>query len=234
MHRGRVGQIQVLDLVQEELFVSGLSTLNQNLQLSVGNCLRQIEIQANVGWCDRLDSLKGSLVVILLLSDAYLHSEQCIQEFISAFRSRQAIIPIILPDAGIRNEQGISVGWTGSACSDYWKHAVGMDSDDQAVDWSLLRHFSPIPFPLALLSDKPTKQELVEFSRKVGAIIEARIQRDKSTTFPDMPIAGVRLSYFDKFIQQFGGESNFLGLTTEQVMHRFVKPATAQTRLSLC
>jgi len=198
--------------------------------------MQQIEIVADVGCCERLDSLKGSLVVVLLLSDAYLHSELCRQEFMSAFRSRQGLIPILMPDTGSRNEQGISFGWTGSADSEYWRHAVQMMSNsEESVDWSLLRHFAPLQYPLALNIDLPLIQDYKEFGRLLSDRVNSHIQRDgKKNIYAEMSILGVRLSYFGKFIKKHGGESSFLGLNTEQVVFRFVKPATEQTRLFLC
>ena len=153
------------------MFVSGLSTLHKSLLLSVGNCLQQIEIEADIGCCQRLESLKGSLVVVLLLSDAYLCSQRCREEFISAFCSHQNLVPILLPDNGDRNEQGISVGWTGPGDSEYWRHAVNMGSSDESVDWSLLRHFAPLQYPSALTSDAPRKKDCVDFARLVAARI---------------------------------------------------------------
>ena len=235
MHRSRTGQIRVLDFVQEEVYISGLCALGKSLQRSVENCLYHIELEAGIGCSERLVGLKGSLVVVILLSDSYIHSEQCIQEFISAFRSRQSLLPILLPYNGNRNEQGISVAWTGSADSEYWRHAVSIGSGNGSVDWSLLRHFAPLQCPFALTSDEPMKKDYIDFARQVTSRINACIQRDgKANTYSEISILGVKLSYFDKFIAKFGGEGIFLGLTTEQVMHRFVKPATEQTRLSLC
>jgi hypothetical protein len=57
----------VFDIIQEQVFVSGPSVLNRRLQRSVGKSLLQIEIQADVGWCERLESLQGCLVVVLLM-----------------------------------------------------------------------------------------------------------------------------------------------------------------------
>ncbi len=235
MQNGRIGQIRVLDLVREEVFVSGLTALKCDMQISIKNTLQQIEIEADVGCCGRLDGLKESLVAVLLLSDSYIHCKQCKQEFISAMRSCQGLIPILLPDTGTRTEQGVSFGWTGPSDGEYWRHAVEVAHSEERVDWSLLRHFAPIQYPLALTSDRPLKHDQVEFARLISAEINNRIQRDgKINTYTEISILGVRLSYFDIFVEKFGGLESFQGLTTEQVMQRFVKPVTEKTRLSLC
>ena len=235
MHNGRIGQICILDLVQEEVFVSGLRTLNKDLLDSVSKTIKQIEIEADVGCCWSLNRLKECLVVVLLLSDANINDKNFIEEFRSVVRSRRSIIPFLLPHTGSCTNKGLSLGWTGSAGGEYWTHAVQTGSSDEYVDWSFLRHFSPLQYPLALCSGTPLKQDFVEFSKLATAEINTRIQRDgKLSTYAEISSLGVRLSYFDAFIEMFGGVESFQELTTEEVMHRFVKPFTANTRQSLC
>ncbi len=50
----------------------------------------------------------------------------------------------------------------------------------------------------------------------------------------DFPKHGVRLSFYQEFIEHCGGKSAFEGLTTTDVCEKFVKPATAELRCSYC
>ncbi|KAJ3100866.1 Kinesin light chain 3 [Phlyctochytrium bullatum] len=47
-------------------------------------------------------------------------------------------------------------------------------------------------------------------------------------------LLGIRLSYFQKFIDQCGGKEQLEGLTTTQVNIKYLQPATAASKLSMC
>ena len=56
--------------------------------------------------------------------------------------------------------------------------------------------------------------------------------------YSDFSMLGIKLSYFDKFIQCFGRApdplSSFVGLTTESVMKKFIFGVTKDSKLSFC
>jgi hypothetical protein len=173
------------------------------------------------------------LLAIVLLSDANLADQTFKEEFNSVLRSQKGILPILLPDMGVATDLGISLGWTGSVGDDFWKHAEGKGHSEVLVKY--LGHFKPCQYPLALSSEDPSKKDLHDFAAVVTSRIHTSIQRDgKLSTYTDMSLLGVRLSFLTLFIENNGGEDRFRGLTTKDVMIRLVLPETMSTGLSFC
>jgi hypothetical protein len=61
----------------------------------------------------------------------------------------------------------------------------------------------------------------------------ATFRRERSRNCP-VPKSGIRVRFFQKFIEQFGGEATFHELTTMDVCDQFVKPATKDRMISYC
>jgi hypothetical protein len=51
---------------------------------------------------------------------------------------------------------------------------------------------------------------------------------------PPFPKLGLKQSSFEHFIDQCGGRSALINLTTDQVCQRFLKPLTQQKQISYC
>ena len=91
-------------------------------------------------------------------------------------------------------------------------------------DLEMLKHFSPV-----LLSSE------YQLDKVVLTDIQAHLQKHgQLSVYSDFSLLGVRLSYFDNFIQRFGGRQVFNGLTTKAVMEQFVFEATKESKLSFC
>jgi len=97
------------------------------------------------------DGIRKSTVVVLMLSDSYVNSNNCKREFLLACRHSKFLVPVLLPDLGA--VRGVSSGWSGPATvedSSWWEHIKTVcedrtdpDSGD-AIDWSVLARFEPI------------------------------------------------------------------------------------------
>jgi tetratricopeptide (TPR) repeat protein len=65
------------------------------------------------------------------------------------------------------------------------------------------------------------------------AAILASFRRERSRNCP-VPKLGIKISFFQKFIADLGGEEIFTEMTTMDVCDRFVKPATEEQSISYC
>ena len=141
------------------------------------------------------------------------------REFAAALQSPKHVIPILLPE---RIEDGRS-GWTGPRDQEYWRHATKISEE-----WKKLSLFRAVEFPGA----SPARNG---FETKIAQTIESRIQRPGKVNYhSDFSLLGVKLSYFLEFIEAKGGRAVFKDLTTDDVMKKFVKPQTKESKLSYC
>eukprot|EP00292_Cryptomonas_paramecium_P033687 CAMPEP_0113674864 /NCGR_PEP_ID=MMETSP0038_2-20120614/7680_1 /TAXON_ID=2898 /ORGANISM="Cryptomonas paramecium" /LENGTH=873 /DNA_ID=CAMNT_0000591541 /DNA_START=526 /DNA_END=3144 /DNA_ORIENTATION=- /assembly_acc=CAM_ASM_000170 len=112
MAAGRPGQIRIADIAPEEAFVSGLCSVEVSAREAVMSALVLVEQFSDVLFFKREDGvrnpgkLRNTFAVVVLLSDAYLRSSLCKEEFLAAVRSGQLIIPILMPDEGGRGPGG--------------------------------------------------------------------------------------------------------------------------------
>jgi len=90
-------------------------------------------------------------IVILMISDAFCNSGNCLREFIHTCENRKYVIPVLVPDRG-ETRTGPS-GWTGKYApgdQDWWRHAESIcktedpDAPEKKIQWSYLAGFSPI------------------------------------------------------------------------------------------
>ena len=89
---------------------------------------------------------------------------------------------------------------------------------------------SPQPLDSLLL---PDNCQTVAVS--ISSMVLNRLRRPgRLNVFSDFSMLGIRLSYLDIFIDKCGGSRGLDGLTTDDVMHRFVKPETRESKGSFC
>ena len=97
------------------------------------------------------EGVAGCDIVILMISDAFCNSGNCLREFVHTVNHRKHIIPLLVPDHG-ETRTGPS-GWTGEYSpgdQDWWKHAASIctnkdpDAPDKEIQWSYLSAFTPI------------------------------------------------------------------------------------------
>ncbi|KAJ3039182.1 Kinesin light chain 3 [Rhizophlyctis rosea] len=70
----------------------------------------------------------------------------------------------------------------------------------------------------------------VDKTTSAKSTVAASLSPDDSQS---LPLLGVRLSYFNVFVEKWGGKHELMGLTTEDVCNKFVHPLTSPGR-SLC
>ena len=102
------------------------------------------------------EGVKNCKIVILMISDAFCNSGNCLFEFWNIVHNRKHVIPLLVPDAGPTSRFGPS-GWTGQyQGKDWWKHAQDVfDFEKDAANhphkdilknppWDYLEEFKPI------------------------------------------------------------------------------------------
>jgi hypothetical protein len=111
---GGTGHIRIDDMIPPEVFVSGLSVLDSNMQSIVIDWLRFVELEADVRCCYRLGAgsefadagFKRAMFVLILLSDANpppAHKARTVWDV------SQRLIHILMPQ------------WTGQRGQYYWE-----------------------------------------------------------------------------------------------------------------
>ena len=227
--RGGLGQIGVFNVSPPEVLVLGLDKVHSILRESAESYLKFVESKADVN-CFVLSGPNApkslvvtnnvrSLVVIVFLSDEYIKDQLSRRDFTAALRSPKHVIPVLLP--GMMTDG--SFGWTGARDHEYWKEATKISED-----WKHLSLFSALEFPAV-------NHQHIEFTMNVAQQIESHIQRPGKVSYhSDFSLLGVRLSYFHEFVLKNGGPAEFENLTTDDVMKKFVKPLTKESKLSYC
>ena len=155
------------------------------------------------------------------------------EELIVASSMKKCIIPIILPTL-IKSAIPHTV-WTDVehkaflhvikvACE---KHNTG----EVCVEVSLIQNNGPY----VLLDSNFSESNSCDLMKGVVSKIQSHIQRPgKVDVYANFSMLGIKLSFFDKFIADNGGEKSFETLTTLQVMDKFIKPRTIESKLSFC
>ena len=115
-----------------------------------------LDIDGGMGFGEELitemrEGVTGCEIVILMISDAFCNSANCLREFVHTANNRKYIVPLLVPDKG-ETRTGPS-GWTGEyepGDKAWWTHAVRIctckdpDAPEKAIPWSYLAAFSPI------------------------------------------------------------------------------------------
>ena len=205
-------KVKVKDILKRPIFLSYNWGFNKSTQrLAIPLCKRiflatempvWIDIDGGMGFGDELgaemrEGVEDCDIVILLISDAYCNSGNCLCEFIHAVKNNKYIIPLLAPDHG-ETRTGCS-GWTGGADECWWEHAEricnpkGFDLPDhpmsasfEQIPWNYLASFSPID--LRRVSSPSKVSSLFEgkedFSLQGAATVEPEIiQRVMSRFF---------------------------------------------------
>jgi len=140
-----------------------------------------LDVKGGMGFGDELitqmrEGVAGCVIVLLLISDAFCNSANCIREFVHTVNLRKHVIPVLVSDKG-PTRTGPS-GWTGAYVSgdnDWWKHAERIctskdpDAPDKVIPWSYLASFTPIDLRQeslqadgSLQDDSPAAHEVIE------------------------------------------------------------------------
>jgi hypothetical protein len=218
------------------------------MQAQIDSLLENIELDADIVISNRsmeseaLSRIEDARVVLVLLSDAYVRSPTCRAELRAAVGCCLPLVPILMPcAAGGQGGADACMGWTGPGPDDrqYWRHAADMcrrmpvGAGEGATDWAFLERFTPL-----LLAQAPgdVDASLAGLSADVAKLVDARLHRPgRVEAYSDFSMLGVRLRFFRHFVDTVcGGRGALQGLTTLEVMERWVSPATASSKLSYC
>ena len=100
------------------------------------------------------------------------------------------------------------------------------------MDWAFLEHFTPLLFGQV---SGNVDASLPGLSAEAAKRVDARLHRPgRVESYSDFSMLGVRLSFFRHFVDSCGGMGALQGLTTLEVMQRWVVPATESSKLSYC
>ena len=94
-------------------------------------------------------------VVILMISDAFCNSGNCLFEYVTIVHEAKYVIPLLVPDHG-ETRTGPS-GWTGGNGEAWWKHAKDVCDPNRPdllahpkadlfknIAWEYLKNYEPI------------------------------------------------------------------------------------------
>jgi hypothetical protein len=235
--RGDLGLFRLLDIANPDVVILGMDHLDAESKAEKEHIIKQIEIQAGVICvAPRLDAGAVTLeagdlkvgsrfqsvecwelwtdqatVAIVFLTDQCLTDPSSKYMLQWAFRAPKYIVPIL------------TAAWSGSRdaarCIEKLDNVIGKSSG--------LKYFDPID--LQLNTDREVSTMIVEH-------LNLRIKRTgQSEYFSDFSSLGIKLSFFQKFIDENNLRSpENKDLATEEVMMQFVKSKTEDTKLSYC
>ena len=186
-----VRKVKVNDILKRCIFLSYNWGCNNSTQkIAAPLCQRilletemtyWLDIKGGMGFGDELikemrEGVAGCVIVLLLISDAFCNSANCLREFVHTANLRKHVIPVLVSDKG-PTRTGPS-GWTGAYVSgdtDWWKHAERIctskdpDASDKDIPWSYLASFTPIDLRQeslqadgSLQDDSPAAHEVIE------------------------------------------------------------------------
>ncbi len=192
-------------------------------------------------------------VVLLGLTEEYAASPECAEEARKALAAGKLIVPVLLP--GLARDAAQPLPRQGSGRPEeaeaFWRdlaaHRRGVLRRKDVLDWALLGDRAPLvatdgicrpPHQAGAREDGGSERDagLRGLACEAAAQITSRLHRAvKVEVFSDLSRLGVRLAYFRVFIAACaGGRVALEGLTTGEVIQRFVKPRTEASKLSLC
>ena len=159
-------KVKVKEILRRPLFLSyNWGKDNSTQKIAKALCQRiflwtempyWLDVDGGMSFGDELitemrEGVAGCDIVILMISDAFCNSANCLREFVHTVNHRKHIIPLLVPDHG-ETRTGPS-GWTGEYSpgdQDWWKHAASIctnkdpDAPDKEIQWSYLSAFTPI------------------------------------------------------------------------------------------
>jgi GTPase SAR1 family protein len=236
--RGDLGLFRLLDIANPDVIILGMEFLDADSKAKQENIIKQIEIQASVicvapkfdaGALNEGNMKVGSqagierkiecwqlwadqaTVAIVFLTDQCFIDTSSKNKLKRAFRAPKYILPIL------------TAAWSGSRgaarCSQELEKVIGKSSG--------VKYFDPID--LQRNTDQNVIATIVEH-------LNLRIKRTgQSDYFSDFSSLGVKLSFFEQFIDENDLRSpKNKDLTTDEVMIKFVKSRTEDTKLSYC
>jgi hypothetical protein len=193
---GRPGLVRVMDVAPPEVFASynwgaalggGLFSTQELARVllrrveEAGDVMCWLDVEGGMGaGQDQLAEMRRGVrraaAVVVLLSDAYVNSDNCKREFLHAARGAKYLIPVLVPDVGLAAGR-FAAGWTGAgpaAEGGYWRHAERVcespqDPDDPTavVDWSYLARFAPLVLPAPGADGEPPVALVDEIVQRV-------------------------------------------------------------------
>ena len=194
-------KVKVKDILKRPLFLSynwGKDLSTQ--KIAVPLCKRiflatempyWLDVDGGMGFGDELitemrEGVAGCDIVILMISDAFCNSGNCLREFVHTVNHRKHIIPLLVPDCGPVRENGPSSGWTGEYTTgdeDWWKHAASIctskdpDAPDKAIQWSYLSAFTPIDLRNESLNEDGSLQDHSDAEKEIILRVMSRFFR---------------------------------------------------------
>lgn len=197
-------KVAVKDILKRPIFAS----YNWGFQLSTQKILKPLleaiflatempywlDIDGGMAYGDELvtemrEGVAGCQIVLLMLSDAFCNSGNCLYEFINFAQKDKYVIPVLTPNRG-ETRTGPS-GWTGkSQGTDWWRHALDI-CDPQRPDllahpksdlfrdipWDYLAGFSPIDLRGESFKDDGSLQDSSAAQYEIIQRIEGRFFR---------------------------------------------------------
>jgi GTPase SAR1 family protein len=229
--RGDQGLFRLLDIANPDVVILGMEHLDADSTAKIEQIIKQIETQASVICVAPKLSLIQRIIVwsriqgfecwelwtdqatvaIVFLTDQCLIDPSSIYKLQRAFQAPKSIFPIL------------TTAWSGSRdtarCSQELENVIGKSNG--------LKYYDPID--LQLNTDQNVITKILEY-------LNLRITRTgQSEYFSDFSSLGVKLSFFEKFINENNLRSpENKNLATDEVMMRFVKSRTEDTKLSYC
>jgi hypothetical protein len=194
-------KVKVKEILRRPLFLSYNWGYNNSTQkIAVPLCKRiflatempyWLDVDGGMGFGDELitemrEGVAGCDIVILMISDAFCNSGNCLREFVHTVNHRKHIIPLLVPNCGPVRENGPSSGWTGEYTSgdeDWWKHAASIctskdpDAPDKAIQWSYLSAFTPIDLRNESLNEDGSLQDHSDAEKEIILRVMSRFFR---------------------------------------------------------
>jgi len=166
-------KVKVKDILKRPIFLSynwGANKSTQKIALQLCEIIFLetempfwLDIDGGMAYGDGMvtemrEGVAGCTIVVLMISDAFCLSGNCLFEYINIVQNFKYVIPLLVPDHGPIREDGPSSGWTGLyQGQDWWKHAQEI-CDPQHKDllshpqsdlfknipWNYLANFTPI------------------------------------------------------------------------------------------
>ena len=101
--KGRIGQVRALDVIPPEIYVCGIGALSTEIQRYVNDLIRYVELEADVVCYSETDEdpvlFEKSLFLLVLVSVAYLNSDQFILDLRRARHLGKRIISVLVPNS---------------------------------------------------------------------------------------------------------------------------------------
>ncbi len=153
-----------------------------------------LDVEGGMGFGDELvsemrEGVAGCKVVLLMISDAFCNSGNCLFEYINIVENNKYVIPLLVPDHG-ETRTGPS-GWTGQyQGNDWWKHAQDICEPQRPdllthpradlfkkIPWNYLANFQPVDLRGEILKDDGSLQDDSAAEREIIRRVISRFFR---------------------------------------------------------